>query len=191
MEMCVVHRPHRTRVSSTLPHRVVTNIFLLRSMSLPILPHVTKSERDIRPERKKTRKYISVEQTKTHYYLRVPMLAEVSNWHPLKLCCHLNKPSTIQRHREARSYNNDIRQHCVISYVFSYHIGGTCLVKEFSWSRDGAFFLGPKTGRDEHPYLKGAKVVTSQVVYEDRSSAKETYLQSFIKSPSVPPSRKW
>ena len=40
--------------------------------------------------------------------------------------------------------------------------------------------MGPKTGRDEHHYLKGAKVVTSQVVYEDRSSAKETYLQSFM-----------
>ena len=37
-------------------------------------------------------------------------------------------------------HKNDIRQRCVISFVFSYHIGGTCPVKEFSWPRNGAFF---------------------------------------------------
>ena len=42
------------------------------------------------------------------------------------------------------SHKSDIRQNCVISDIFSYHIGGTCPVKELSWSRNGAF-CGTKT----------------------------------------------
>ena len=111
----------------------------------------------------------------------------------LKLCCHMKKSSTIQRHRGARSYKNGIRQNFVISYVFSYHIGGTCLVKEiFVVTERCVFFFGvdQKTVRDAHPYLKGARVVTAKVVYEERSSATKKYLQSFIMCPNVPPSRK-
>ena len=37
-------------------------------------------------------------------------------------------------------YKNDIRQNWVIVLCFSYHIGQTCPVKEFWWSRKGAIF---------------------------------------------------
>ena len=40
---------------------------------------------------------------------------------------------------------------CVISNVFSYHIGGTCPRKEFSWSRNGAFFGTEKRPRRTSP----------------------------------------
>ena len=90
---------------------------------------------------------VSNKQKKTHY-LRIQLLAELSSGILLKLCCHLKKNSTIQRHRGARSifcvlsHKNNVRQNCVFSRVFSYHIGGTCPVKEFSWS-EGCIF-GPK-----------------------------------------------
>ena len=72
------------------------------------------------------------------------------------------KPSTVQRHRGPRSlfcvlsHKNEIRQNCVISYVLSFHIGRTCPVKEFSWSRSGAIFGIAKKGHDAHPCFKKA-----------------------------------
>ena len=47
---------------------------------------------------------------------------------------------------------NRYPSNCVISLSFSCHIGGTCRVNEFSWSRNGAFFGTEKKGRNEHPH---------------------------------------
>ena len=121
--------------------------FLLRSMSLPILPQISQKMRGTfgRNQKKKN----------TTAYLRIQVLAELSiGMHPLKLYCHLKK-----KHRRSNaivergpffcvlSYKNEIRQNCVISLVFSYHIGGTCPVKEISWSRNGACFGTKKKPR--------------------------------------------
>ena len=58
----------------------------------------------------------------------------------------LNTDDPTQHHRGAVLFlrlvakkKNDVRQNCVMSCVFSYHIGGTSPVKELSWSRNGAF----------------------------------------------------
>ena len=96
-----------------------------------------------------TQAYNSVEKKKQKTHdLRIQMLAGVVNWHPLKLCCHLKKKNNniIKRCNAmvergslfcVLSHKNDIRPSCVISYVFSYHIGRTCPVEEGSWSRNG------------------------------------------------------
>ena len=47
--------------------------------------------------------------------------------------------------------------------VFSYHIGQACPVKEFWWSRNGAFFENKKKSRDAHPM--GSAVTRRWEVY--------------------------
>ena len=74
------------------------------------------------------------------------MLAKLSMASFEALLSPEKKPSKIQRHPGVRSFfcvmshKNDVRQNCVISFAFSYHIGGTCPVQDFSWSRNVAFF---------------------------------------------------
>ena len=72
---------------------------------------------------------------------------------PFEALRSLAKTSTIQRHgpffASCRTKNN-IRQTCLFSYIYPYHIGRTCPVKAFSWSRNGAFW-GRMEGRDAHP----------------------------------------
>ena len=70
------------------------------------------------------------------------------------------KPSTIQRHRGARSLFASCRKKRYPSnlsnfHVFTYHIGQTCLVKEIVWSRncvvsERCIFLGPNTVRPKN-----------------------------------------
>ena len=61
------------------------------------------------------------------------------------------------------SHKNDIRQHCVISQVFSYHVGGTCPVKDFSWSWNGALLETEKKGLDARPHASSNQGKASQV----------------------------
>ena len=102
-----------------------------------------------------------------------PKCKRIFNWQLLKLWEHLIKPSTTQRHRGARSlfcvlsYKNDIRHNCEISN-FSYHLGGTCPVKEFSWSRNGAFFGTKKRPRRTSQGLEVEELcfwITSSIVF--------------------------
>ena len=79
------------------------------------------------------------------------------NWHTLKLCDHLKKPPTIQRHRGAVPLLRLIAQKRYPSKLhnflcFSCHIGRTCPVKEFSWSRNSAFFGTKKRPRRKSPH---------------------------------------
>ena len=93
-----------------------------------------------------------LKKTKAHC-LRLQMLADLFvTGHPLKLCGHLKKPSSIQRHRGARSLFPSCRTKAISVKLrnclcFPYHIGRTCPVKDFSWSRNGAFCGTKKKNR--------------------------------------------
>ena len=112
----------------------------------------TKNERSIRPQCKKNKK---IQECSTN---KKRTICAFECWLNCQLasCDALpsleNKPSTIQRHRGARSlilrlvvqkrYSSKLGNFC----VFSYHIGQTCAVKEFSWSRNGALRGTTKAG---------------------------------------------
>ena len=83
------------------------------------------------------------------------MLAKLSMASFEALLSPEKKPSKIQRHPGVRSFfcvmshKNDVRQNCVISFAFSYHIGGTCRYKTFR-GHGTLHFLVPKNSA--HPY---------------------------------------
>ena len=87
------------------------------------------------------------------------MLAELSKLHPLKLCGHLKKTIDDQtpswsavlfflRLVAQKRYPSKWRS---CPCLFSYHIRGKCLVKEFSWSRNGAFYWDRKKAATHSP----------------------------------------
>ena len=139
--MCFVHRlPHRIRVSSTLPlHLFVTKCFLLRCIALPILPQIHK-KRGAFGRNEKTRTYNSVD---TICVFKCWLKCQLTSFEAL-----LSLEKTIDDPTPSLSAvpvfrlvaENDVRQKSEVSSVLSYHIGGTCPVKEFSLSRNGAFW---------------------------------------------------
>ena len=118
-------------------------IFLLRGISLPILPHISqKNERGIRQKCTKHRKFRTVlnRQKRTICVFKCWLNCQLASFEALRSLeqKNINRPCHFQ------CLTASIQKRCPSKMhdfpVFSYHIGGTCPVKECSWSRNGAFF---------------------------------------------------
>ena len=131
----------------------MTKIFLSRGISLPTLPHTSQNnERCVRPKCTKHKNTTVLKKLlRTICVVKRWLNGQLASFEALlSLEKTIGDPtpsmSAVSLHC-VLSYENHIRQNCVVCSVFSYHIRGTCPVKEFSWSRNCAFFWTEKRPR--------------------------------------------
>ena len=107
-----------------------------------------KNERGIRPKFKKTRKSTVLnKQKRTICVFKCWLNCQLASFEALlSLAKPINDPtqswSVVPFFASCRTKRYPSK--LGIYFVFSYHIGQTCPVKEFWWSRNGAFFENKK-----------------------------------------------
>ena len=107
----------------------MTNVFLFRGISLPILPQISHENEKGHPSRN-VKKHTTVlnKHNRTIFEFKCWLDCQLASFEAL-LSYEKKKSSTIQRHLGARSifcvwsYKNDISQNCASSYVPPYHTG--------------------------------------------------------------------